>query len=386
MSPESAPAPPCLNLGIVAHVDAGKTSLTERLLYEAGVLDAPGSVDAGTTRTDSLDLERRRGITIRAAVTSFAVGDLDRQPLDTPGHPDFIAEVERSLGVLDAAVLVLSGRRGRAAADRRDLACAAPHRRADRALRQQGRPRGADVGRVLDQVRRRLTPYGRAARRRVTDEGTSRRRGRAGARSTDEHGGGGASPRPTTRCSPAGSRAGRSAPADVRRGAPPRRCGAATLSPVVCGSAITGAGVAELRDVAGRPAAPRAAGPGRTAAGTVFAVDRDEHGRRAWLRMWSGRVAGARPRRLRRRPPGARSPSSRSARRTAGGGPGRRGRPDRGGARAVGPDRRHPRASRPGARAPVRARRPCRRSSSRSTPAGGRRCSPGSPSSPTRTR
>ena len=92
-----------LNLGIVAHVDAGKTSLTERLLYEAGVIDTLGNVDEGTTLTDSMDLERRRGITIRAAVTSFALADLDVNLLDTPGHPDFIAEVERSLTVLDAA-------------------------------------------------------------------------------------------------------------------------------------------------------------------------------------------------------------------------------------------------------------------------------------------
>ena len=63
-----------LNLGIVAHVDAGKTSLTERLLFEAGVIDALGSVDAGTTRTDSMELERRRGITIRA--TDVGIGYL----------------------------------------------------------------------------------------------------------------------------------------------------------------------------------------------------------------------------------------------------------------------------------------------------------------------
>ena len=101
-----------LNLGIVAHVDAGKTSLTERLLYDAGVLDDIGSVDDGTTRTDSLDLERARGITIRAAVVSFRIGDVTINLLDTPGHPDFIAEVERVLGVLDAAVLVVSAVEG----------------------------------------------------------------------------------------------------------------------------------------------------------------------------------------------------------------------------------------------------------------------------------
>src|SRR4051794_27122938 len=94
-----------LNLGILAHVDAGKTSLTERLLHAAGVIDAIGSVDRGDTQTDTLALERRRGITIRSAVVSFTVGDVAVNLIDTPGHPDFIAEVERALGVLDGAVL-----------------------------------------------------------------------------------------------------------------------------------------------------------------------------------------------------------------------------------------------------------------------------------------
>src|SRR5262245_50469121 len=97
-----------LNLGILAHVDAGKTTLTERLLYSAGVIEHVVSVDAGTTQTDTLDLERARGITIKAAVVSFVVGDVAVNLIDTPGHPDFIAEVERALGVLDGAVLVLS--------------------------------------------------------------------------------------------------------------------------------------------------------------------------------------------------------------------------------------------------------------------------------------
>jgi ribosomal protection tetracycline resistance protein len=101
-----------LNLGILAHVDAGKTTLTERLLYAAGVIVTIGSVDAGTTQTDSLALERQRGITIRSAVVSFAVGGVTVNLIDTPGHPDFIAEVERVLSVLDGAVLVISAVEG----------------------------------------------------------------------------------------------------------------------------------------------------------------------------------------------------------------------------------------------------------------------------------
>jgi ribosomal protection tetracycline resistance protein len=101
-----------LNLGILAHVDAGKTTLTERLLYEAGAIDELGSVDAGTTQTDSLMLEQQRGITIKSAVASFALKDVHVNLIDTPGHPDFIAEVERVLSVLDGAVLVISGVEG----------------------------------------------------------------------------------------------------------------------------------------------------------------------------------------------------------------------------------------------------------------------------------
>jgi len=101
-----------LNLGILAHVDAGKTTLTERLLYAAGVIDDIGSVDEGTTQTDSLARERQRGITIKSAVVSFAIDDVTVNLIDTPGHPDFIAEVERVLSVLDGAVLVISAVEG----------------------------------------------------------------------------------------------------------------------------------------------------------------------------------------------------------------------------------------------------------------------------------
>ena len=130
-----------LNLGILAHVDAGKTSLTERLLYAAGVIDEIGSVDDGSTQTDSLALERQRGITIKSAVVSFVVDDVTVNLIDTPGHPDFIAEVERVLSVLDGAVLVDLRRRGRAGADPRADADAAAAAHPDAHLREQDRPR-----------------------------------------------------------------------------------------------------------------------------------------------------------------------------------------------------------------------------------------------------
>jgi len=104
--------PHTLNIGILAHVDAGKTSLTERLLFETGAIARLGSVDGGDTQTDTGAIERERGITVRSAVVSFTVGSMQVNLIDTPGHPDFIAEVERALGVLDGVVLVLSAVEG----------------------------------------------------------------------------------------------------------------------------------------------------------------------------------------------------------------------------------------------------------------------------------
>jgi ribosomal protection tetracycline resistance protein len=101
-----------VNIGIVAHVDAGKTSLTERILFETNVITKIGRVDHGDTQTDSLDLEKRRGITIKASVVSFRFQDLKINLIDTPGHADFIGEVERSFSVLDGAILVISAVEG----------------------------------------------------------------------------------------------------------------------------------------------------------------------------------------------------------------------------------------------------------------------------------
>lgn len=101
-----------LNIGILAHVDAGKTTLTEQLLYKAGIIAKPGSVDRGNTTTDSLEIEQRRGISVKSAAVSFAVGDLKVNLIDTPGHADFISEVEHSLSVMDGAILVISAVEG----------------------------------------------------------------------------------------------------------------------------------------------------------------------------------------------------------------------------------------------------------------------------------
>jgi ribosomal protection tetracycline resistance protein len=103
---------PIRNVGIFAHVDAGKTTTTEYMLYLSGRTNTPGSVDDGTAQTDSLEIERQRGISVRSAMTRFNWKDVTIHLIDTPGHIDFISEVERSLRVLDGAILIVSAFEG----------------------------------------------------------------------------------------------------------------------------------------------------------------------------------------------------------------------------------------------------------------------------------
>ena len=100
------------NIGVVAHIDAGKTTVTEKMLFYSQFVHKVGMVDAGTTVTDFDPEERERGITIRAACVTFDWNDHTFNLIDTPGHVDFTAEVERSLRVLDGALVVFSAREG----------------------------------------------------------------------------------------------------------------------------------------------------------------------------------------------------------------------------------------------------------------------------------
>ncbi len=146
------------NIGIFAHVDAGKTTLSEQLLMHAGAIRRIGSVDEGTAHTDSLPVEQRRGISVKSSCVRLTWRGVAVNLIDTPGHVDFAAEVERSLWALDGAVLVICAVEG-----------VQPHTETlFHALREQGVPvviflnktdrEGADVSRVLAQVKRLLSP------------------------------------------------------------------------------------------------------------------------------------------------------------------------------------------------------------------------------------
>lgn len=144
--------------GLLAHVDAGKTTLTERLLAHSGAIRNPGSVDAGTTHSDTMPVERRRGISVKSACMRFSHKDTQIDLIDTPGHADFSAEVERSVWALDLAVLVVCSVEG--VQPQTELLFSA--------LKKQNIPvifflnktdrTGADPKRTLEQIHRLLTP------------------------------------------------------------------------------------------------------------------------------------------------------------------------------------------------------------------------------------
>ncbi|WP_219467696.1 elongation factor G [Nonomuraea rhizosphaerae] len=324
-----------LNIGILAHVDAGKTSLTERLLFRTGAIGRLGSVDDGSTQTDSGAIERRRGITIRTAVASFTVPEAGRELrvnlIDTPGHADFVAEVERALGVLDGAVLVLSAVEG-----------VQPHSRLlMKTLRRLRVPTlifinkidraGAREGELLADVRRWLTPYcvplNTVRHIGSPDAGTEPMNFATATNATSVADTAAATdaaklvdttpPADTTNAVTATDLTnvtnaadvaaevlaehddsilellveGRRPSGEMLRAAMAQQCADGVLHPVVFGSAMTGQGVGDLLDAFGLlPATvPGEGDPDEAVRGTVFAIERGHAGEKlAYVRMRSG--------------------------------------------------------------------------------------------------
>jgi len=287
-----------LNLGILAHVDAGKTSLTERLLYAAGVIDEIGSVDAGNTQTDTMALERRRGITIKTAVASFVVDRPGIGPdravtinlIDTPGHPDFIAEVERVLSVLDGAVLVISAVEGvqaqtlvlMRALDRLRIPTLIFVNKIDRG--------GARPDRVIRGIRAKLTPATLAMGTTIEP----------GSKAAAVRLFGPQDPDFTARLTNLFADHDDDFVADfvadeAAASYPALRTKLATqvqrtaVHPVYMGSAATGAGTAELVAGVAELLLPAEQDPGGPLDGTVFKVERTKSGEKVgYLRMFSG--------------------------------------------------------------------------------------------------
>ncbi|HUS39696.1 MAG TPA: elongation factor G [Pirellulales bacterium] len=144
------------NIGVIAHIDAGKTTLTERMLFYAGATHRMGDVDKGTTKTDVDDEEQQRGITIYAACITFQWKDVTINLIDTPGHVDFTAEVERSLRVLDGGVVVFSAREGVEAQSETVWRQADKYRVPRIAFINKMDREGADFERTLAEMRKRL--------------------------------------------------------------------------------------------------------------------------------------------------------------------------------------------------------------------------------------
>ncbi|MCE2790963.1 MAG: elongation factor G [Planctomycetota bacterium] len=144
------------NIGIIAHIDAGKTTVTERMLFLSGAKHRVGMVDKGTTTTDDDPEEQERGITIYAACVTFDWKDIHVNLLDTPGHVDFTAEVERSLRVLDGAVVVFSAREGVEAQSETVWRQANKYQVPRIAFINKLDREGAEFERVLGEIRQRL--------------------------------------------------------------------------------------------------------------------------------------------------------------------------------------------------------------------------------------
>ena len=257
------------NIGIFAHVDAGKTTLSEQLLVHAGAVRKAGSVDSGTAHTDNLPVEQRRGISVRATCVRLSWRGVDVNLIDTPGHVDFSAEIERSLWALDGAVIVVCAVEG--VQPQTELLF--------EALRGQGLPvlffinkvdrEGADVARTLRQIQRRLSP--RAA---LLDdpEGLLEAACDADDALMERY------------------LAGEEIPDAELREKIPALARVGQLYPVLAGSALRDVGILPLLDAI-LDDLPAPAADGAALSGVAFAVAHDRLlGKGLWVRLYSGRL------------------------------------------------------------------------------------------------
>ena len=256
------------NIAVMAHVDAGKTTLSEQLLAHAGAIRATGSVDSGTAHTDTLPVERRRGISVKATCVRLEWRGVEVNLIDTPGHVDFAAEVERSLWALDGAVLVICAVEG-----------VQPQTEVlFQALREQGIPvvlflnkmdrEGADPGRVLEQIRRRLSPDAAP----LDDEGELAETVCALDDALLER-----------------YLAGEALPAGELRARMAQLCREGRAYPVLAGSALRDAGVEAVLDAIVDCLPAPESGP--ELCGVAFAAAQDRTlGRGVWVRLYGGRL------------------------------------------------------------------------------------------------
>ncbi len=256
------------NIGILAHVDAGKTTLSEQLLLRAGAIRRAGSVDSGTAHTDNLPVEQRRGISVRATCVRLRWKGADINLIDTPGHADFSAEIERSLWAIDGAVIVVSAVEG--VQPQTELLF--------EALREQGLPilffvnktdrEGADARRAAGEIRSRLAP-GAA----LVGDADSLLEAVADA---DD----GLMERYL---------AGETIPESEVRTLLPALTAQGKVFPILAGSALRGEGIEPLLDaVLEWLPAPR---DGGDLCGVAFAVTRDKTlGKGVWMRLYGGRL------------------------------------------------------------------------------------------------
>ena len=263
------------NIGVFAHVDAGKTTLSEQLLMHAGAIRRVGSVDEGTAHTDSLPVEQRRGISVKASCVRLTWKGTAINLIDTPGHVDFAAEVERSLWALDAAVLVVCAVEG-----------VQPHTETlFHALREQAIPvviflnktdrEGADVQRVLAQVKRRLTAD---AVLMADDEALTEAVCAADEELLERY------------------LSGEEPDAAFVRQRAAEMTREAALCPVYCGSALKDEGIVPLLDAMADMLPPPGGNAADALCGVVFASTQDRLlGRGVWVRLYSGRLENRAP-------------------------------------------------------------------------------------------